>query len=105
MPELMLHVPIGDECDFLSPWGPIGGPPRWRGGELSGMDSTFIITPDVLAKCFQPGGSEHDGIVAIADRSGYLTVVTAAGTWIYELFPARFDDDQGPSVYLAVWPD
>ncbi|CQD15721.1 hypothetical protein BN970_03306 [Mycolicibacterium conceptionense] len=104
VPEVMLHVPVGDECDFLSPWGPIGGPPRYR-GELDGMDPTFLVMPSVVGACLRPGGSEFDGILGMCDQFGYLTLTTPVGAWKYELFPAKFDDGQGPEIYLAVWPD
>lgn len=100
----MAEVLIEVTDEFVSPWGPIGGPPRWR-GELEGMDPTFAVTPDVVAACLRPGGSEVDGILGIADQGGYLTLVTPVGTWKYELFPAYFSDGEGPALYLAVWPD
>ncbi|CQD25344.1 hypothetical protein BN970_07146 [Mycolicibacterium conceptionense] len=78
VPEVMLHVPVGDECDFLSPWGPIGGPPRYR-GELDGMDPTFLVMPSVVGACLRPGGSEFDGILGMCDQFGYLTLTTPVG--------------------------
>lgn len=104
VPELVLHVPVGDECDFTSQWGPIGGPPRWR-GKLEGMDSTFLILPREVGACLRPGGYEFDGIHGMCDRDGYLTLTTPIGEWKYELFPACWDDNGGPAAYLAIWPD
>lgn len=101
MPEIEIMV---TDDDFMSPWGPIGGPPRYR-GELTGMDPIFAITPDVVGACLRPGGFNVSGILSIADPGGYLTLITPVGSWKYELFPACFDDGEGPALYLAVWPD
>lgn len=98
---------------LLSPWGPVGGPPRvtWSGTEddphceVVGMDPVIMTTPDVVAMCFAPGGYEHEGVHAEVDRAGILKLTSPAGVHFYELFPAQWSDDSSFAIYLAVWPD
>lgn len=108
--EVELRLPGPDDDGYVAtPFGPVGGPPKVRYVDgcprVEGMDPVFLITPDVLALCFSPVGSEWDGVTIVADRSGLLTVMTRAGMWIYEVFPAVWSDGRGPAIYLAVWPD
>jgi hypothetical protein len=73
---------------------------------VTGMDPVILVTPDVLGACLRPEGSTYDGITAYASPDGFLTLFTpSGGTWVYELHPARWSDNQPPSIYLAVWPD
>ena len=105
MREVVIDV-SGDEP--MTPWGPVGGPPRVRAGEVTGMDPVFLTTPDVLMGCFDPGGAIVDGIRGRASRDGFLTLESHEGVWVYELFPAVWSDDEwrnNPAVYVAVWPD
>lgn len=108
MREVVIEVPEG-AGSLMSPWGPVGGPPEMRGDELWGMDPVFLVTPCMVGAALRPGGTEWRGVLGIADRSGILTLISPAGTWVYELFPASWSDDRqwrnSPVVYVAVWPD
>ncbi|MCV7255673.1 hypothetical protein H7J86_26260 [Mycobacterium hackensackense] len=103
--------PRGDE--LVTPWGPVGGPPRelWSGTEAHphretvGMDPVFLTTPDVVGASCCPDGWEHEGIVSTVSPAGLMTLTSATGSWVYELFPAEWSDGAVPTVYLAVWPD
>lgn len=91
----------------MTRFGEVGGPPHREDGELCGMDPIILITPNIVSACFGEDGCEIAGILGHADRAGYLTLACPEGVWKYELFPARWSDDEphNPAVYLAVWPD
>lgn len=105
-PRVVLELPNKRNADrFYSPWGPIGGPPQMRHGELVDADPVILITPDIVGLCLQPGGSAWRGTVSSIDHAGVLTIITPERVLIYELFPAVWEDGEGPELYVGRWPD
>jgi hypothetical protein len=107
--EVMIDVdPCYARGCLMTPFGVVGNPPRYKGGEEV-VSSVFLVTPDVVAACLGSDGFTYDGFSAWADRCGVLTVVSdEGGRWKYVLYPGSWSDvgfRDSPPIYLAVWPD
>lgn len=87
--------------DFVSPWGPIGNPPKYVDGELSEMDDTFFILPEDLQRCMCSDGFKYDGVTAIANGSDALKLVTPVGEWLYKVYAVIWTDGDDQRVCLA----
>lgn len=91
-----------------TPFGPIPEPPCFAGGHLiNQVPPTMIVLADDVAAALRDGGDEFGGAHVTATRDGMFRVKSRDGSWVWELLPARFSDDQPyyPVCYLAVWRD
>lgn len=92
--------------EFMTSFGAVGNPPNVMDGRvIEDPSAVMLVTPDVVGASLRPGGWEFDGTVSKTTRDGVMTIMAANGTWIYNLLPARWSDNEGPAIYLAVWPD
>lgn len=81
--------------------------PRIYAGQLDDPPPppiTFVSMEDLI-EALQPDGADWFGALGTVSPAGFLRVECSTGTWIYELFPARWSDGEGGPLYLAVWRD
>ena len=90
-------------------FGLVGHPPRFVDGELTNaVAPVILVCAKDVGTALQPGGDDtYGGVVSTVSRDGMFRIDSADGSWIWELFPARFShgDPYGPACYLAVWRD
>lgn len=91
-------------------FGQIGTGPRFRDGRLVDwlptVSPVMCVLPEDVGLALRPGGDDsYGGVVSTASRDGMFRVDSLDGSWIWELFPARWSDGNGGPLYVAVWRD
>lgn len=102
---LATEVTIGIDDGIIQPWGMTIGDPF-----DDQPPPTLIFTASDVHQALRQGSviTWPSGDTFHLTRNGIATVTTRDGHCaIYELFPARFDDDlpYTPPVYVGRWPD
>lgn len=92
-----------------TPFGKVCRPPTFSSGRLlDAVNPVILVRAADVGAAMQPGGDDtYGGVVSTVSPDGMFRVDSADGSWIWELFPARFvpGDPYGPACYLAVWRD
>lgn len=104
-----VEVDCSDDRFGSTPFGRIGSPPHFVDGRLIGDDPppVMLILASNVAQALAPGGDRTwGGVVSTATRDGIFRVDSLDGSWVWELFPARWSDDvDTPACYVGVWRD
>ncbi|AHJ86280.1 hypothetical protein 32HC_2 [Mycobacterium phage 32HC] len=94
----------------MTRFGQIGSPPAFGSGLLlTTVNPIILVRAEDVGASLRPSGDDtYGGVVATVTPDGMFRIDSASGSWVWELFPARFDDDSdpyGPACYVAVWRD
>lgn len=94
----------------MTVFGEVGRAPWFQDGILMNPPVApviLVLARDVCAALQTCGDDTYGGVTLTATRDGMFRVDSASGSWVWELFPARFSDDRPyePPCYLAVWRD
>jgi hypothetical protein len=72
------------------------------------VNPVIMVRAADVGVALRPGGDDtYGGVVSTVTRDGMFRIDSADGSWIWELFPARFShgNPYGPACYVAVWRD
>ena len=106
MDEVEIYVGPDRERFGETRFGLARSAPRiWSGEMLGPPPPVALLSMDDLVEAIRPGGAVWRGARHTISRAGFLRVECVNGTWVYELFPARWSDGEGGPLYVAVWPD
>lgn len=90
-------------------FGRIGEPPKFVDGELWNVVNPIILVRAVYVgiALLAGGDDSYGGVVSTVSPDGMFRIDSASGSWVWELFPARWSHDEpyDPALYVAVWRD